>query len=100
MPELMERLFDDAPESPGGVLRRMLDERSWTHAQLAEFIGRPRPAVTEIVTDKRGVSPEMAVALAAAFGTSADYWLRIEAAYRLSQVVTDSGHDEIPRRIK
>ena len=32
------------------------------------------------------MTPETAVALGAAFGTSAEFWLNLEAAYRLAKI--------------
>ncbi len=68
---------------PGEYLKDELEERDWTQADLAEIIGRPIQLVNEIITGKRGITPETAKGLAAAFGTSAEIWLNLETAYRL-----------------
>ena len=69
----------------GEFLKEELEARNWTQAELAEIIGRPTQAVSEIVLGKRGVTPETAKGLAAAFGTSAEYWMNLETAYQLSK---------------
>lgn len=69
----------------GEFLKEELEARGWTQAELAEIIGRPTQAVSEIVLGKRGVTPETAKGLAAAFGTSAEYWMNLETAYQLSK---------------
>ena len=61
---------------PGEFLREELEERNWTQADLAEIMGRPLVLVNEIISGKRSITPETAIGLAAAFGTSAELWMR------------------------
>jgi HTH-type transcriptional regulator/antitoxin HigA len=70
---------------PGDFIRGELESRGWTQGDLARFIGRPLQAVNAIVNAKKEITPETAVALGAAFGTSAEVWLRLETTYRLAQ---------------
>lgn len=72
--------------SPGEFLRDELDSRGWTQNDLAAILGRPARLVNEIVMGKRGITPETATGLAKALGTSAEVWLRLDAAYQLSKV--------------
>lgn len=71
---------------PGEFIREELEERGWTQEDLAEILGRPRRLVNEILMGKRGITTETANGLGAAFGTSAQFWLNLDSAYRLSQV--------------
>ncbi len=84
---------------PGEFLREELEERGWTQSDLADIIGRPVGMISEIITGKRGVSPETARGFAAAFGTSAELWMNLEASYQLSKVKDDS-QDLISHRAK
>lgn len=84
---------------PGEILREELEERGWTQTDLAEIIGRPVGMVNEIIVGKRGISPETARGLAAAFGTSAEFWMNLDAAYQLSRVRNGDG-DVIARRAR
>lgn len=68
---------------PGEYLQDELDERGWTQEEFAAIIGRPPAVVNQIISGKRGVSPETAREIGAALGTSAIYWMNLEAAYRL-----------------
>ena len=70
---------------PGDFIREELEARGWTQGDLARFIGRPLQTVNAIVNAKKEITPETAVALGAAFGTSAELWLRLETTYRLAQ---------------
>jgi HTH-type transcriptional regulator/antitoxin HigA len=72
--------------SPGEVIRKELDARDWKQADLAEILGRPLPVVNGILSGKTGISPETAKGLAAAFGTSPELWLHLDATYQLSRV--------------
>ena len=57
--------------------------------QAAAALGVTRTTLSELVNEKRGISPEMAVRLAQVFGGSAESWLVQQAQYDLAQVRTD-----------
>jgi len=69
---------------PGELIKEELEARGWTQDDLAEILGRNTCSVNEIITGKRGISVESAKGLSEAFGTSAQFWLNLESAYRLS----------------
>lgn len=75
---------------PGEFIRDELEERGWTQNDLAEIMGRPIQAISEIVSGKKAITPETAQGLAGAFGTTPELWLNLENAYRLSLTKTDS----------
>ena len=72
---------------PGEFIRDELEARGWTQGDLAQIMGRPEPTINLIINDKRGITPETATELAGAFGTTAEFWLNLDNAYRLSKVV-------------
>jgi HTH-type transcriptional regulator / antitoxin HigA len=78
-----EVLASAQPVAPGRVLRRELDARGWSQRDLSRIIGRPVQAINEIVGAQKAITPETSLQLAAAFGTSPDLWLDLEAKYRL-----------------
>ena len=69
---------------PGRILSRELDARGWTQKDLATIMGRPVQAINEIIKGTKQITPETALALADAFGTSAEFWLNLESNYRLN----------------
>jgi HTH-type transcriptional regulator/antitoxin HigA len=69
---------------PGEFIRDELEERGWTQADLAEILGRPVQVVNEILAGKKGITPDTARELAAAFDVSPEWFLRLENVYRLS----------------
>ena len=73
------------PPHPGEVIREYLGEMTVTAA--ASHLGVSRVAFSRVLNGKAAVSPEMAVRLAAAFGTSSpEVWLRMQAKYDLWQI--------------
>jgi len=86
---------------PGDFLRDELEERGWSQVDLADILGKSIPLVNEIVLGKREITPATAQALAAALGTSAQYWLNLESAYRLYLESQKRPFDEsVSRRAK
>ena len=68
---------------PGELLREELEAREWSQMDLAEILGVSHRLVNEIIAGKRVVTPETALGLSAALGTSAQLWLNLEASYQL-----------------
>ncbi|MBN2194850.1 MAG: HigA family addiction module antidote protein [Polyangiaceae bacterium] len=86
---------------PGRILRRELEARGWTQKDLAEILGRPAQAITEIVRGAKQITPETAVALGAALGTSPEFWSNLESNYRLALAQQHpSGADEVTRKAR
>jgi len=81
---------------PGDFIREELEARGWTQADLARILGRPLQAVNAIVNGKKVVTPATAVELAAALGTSPEFWLNLETAYALHR--TKPADPEIAKR--
>lgn len=78
------------PPHPGGVvLRQCIEPLSLTITDAARALDVTRNTLSELVNERRGVSPEMAVRLAQVFGGSAETWLRMQAAYDLALVGAD-----------
>ena len=71
---------------PGEFLADELEARGWTQTEFAEIIDRPQKLVNDIINAKRGITPETAADFAAAFGTSAQFWMNLETAWQLSKV--------------
>ena len=78
------------PPHPGGfVLRQCIQPLGLTITDAAAALGVTRTTLSELVNEKRGISPEMAVRLSKVFGSSAESWLTQQAHYDLSQVHAD-----------
>ena len=82
---------------PGGILREELDARGWTQSEFAEIIDRPIQAVSEILNAKKEITPETAISFSEALGTSAEFWLNLQMAYKLHlQRVSATSQDMTP----
>ena len=84
MPDPNPTLFPFSDRLPGEVLQERLDERGWRQEDLAAITKKPRVAINQIINGKRGVTPEMAKALGAAFDEPPHFWLMLDANLRLS----------------
>jgi len=78
------------PPHPGRIVREdCLVPLGLTVTEGARILGVTRQALNNLVNGKSGVSPEMAVRLAKAFGSDAETWLRMQLNYDLAQVRED-----------
>src|SRR6185437_12902632 len=66
------------PPSPGEVLRGILDRHELTQDALAAAMGVSRYSINQLVNDRRGVTAEMALRMATALRTSAEFWLNLQ----------------------
>ncbi|HEY1756679.1 MAG TPA: HigA family addiction module antitoxin [Bryobacteraceae bacterium] len=78
------------PPHPGGfILRQCIEPLGLSITAAAAALGVTRTTLSELVNQKRGISPEMAVRLSKVFGGSAESWLIQQAQYDLAQVHAD-----------
>ncbi len=71
------------------VLQECIKPLGLSITAAATALGVTRNTLSELVNGKRGISPEMAVRLAKAFGGTEDGWLVQQAHYELAQVRRD-----------
>ncbi len=75
------------PSHPGGILRETITaELGLSITQAARGLGVSRKQLSAILNERAGISPEMALRLEKAVGSTAEQWLRMQAAYDLAQV--------------
>jgi addiction module HigA family antidote len=77
---------------PGEVLREeFLKPLGLSQNRLAREIGVPPRRINEIVLEKRAVTADTALRLAAYFGTSARFWMGLQADYDLERARRELG---------
>ena len=73
-----------APVHPGEVLaEEFLRPMGLSAARLARRIGVPANRVSEIAAGRRSVTGDTALRLAAAFGTSPEFWMNLQKSWEL-----------------
>jgi addiction module HigA family antidote len=84
--------FAGVTTHPGVILREdFLMPMGLTAHQLALRTRMPATRIGEILHQRRAVSPDTALRLARFFGTSAEFWLNLQAAHDLSKARVESG---------
>lgn len=72
------------PPHPGEILKALcIEPLGITVTRAAEALGVSRKTLSAILNGRAGISPEMAVRLSMAFGTSAESWLNQQVQYDL-----------------
>lgn len=72
------------PSHPGEILKDLyLPDYNLSVTAFALKLGVSRTTASQLVNCKNCISAEMALKLAKAFGTSAQYWLNMQQAYDL-----------------
>ena len=87
------------PAHPGGIIRHdCLEPLSLSVAAGAKVLGVTRQTLNNIVNEKSGISPEMALRLEKAFGSTAETWLRMQVAYDLAAVRKNESKIKVRRQ--
>ena len=72
------------PPHPGGIVRRQcLEPPELTVTRAAQGLGVTRQALSELVSERTGISVDMAIWLSKAFGSTPETWLGMQMAYDL-----------------
>lgn len=79
---------------PGEILAEILEERGISQTDLAKRMDRPVKTINEIVNGRAALTPETALQLELALGTSATVWTGLEARYR-EQLARETVHQEL-----
>jgi antitoxin HigA-1 len=78
------------PTHPGELLREdVLPALGLTQTELARRLGVSRLSVSEIVNEKRGLSPDMAIRIGRFTRTTPESWLRMQEALDLWVLESD-----------
>jgi antitoxin HigA-1 len=87
------------PAHPGRIVRHdCLEPLGLSITEGAKILGVTRQALNNVVNGKSGISPEMAIRLSKAFGSTAETWLRMQLAYDLAQARKDEGKIKVQRQ--
>ena len=76
--------FRLSPTHPGRTLADEISARGLTAHALALKLRVPANRISEIIAEKRGISPETALRLGRYFGTGAAFWANLQSQYDLA----------------
>lgn len=76
-------LVSDVPIPPGEYLSEVIGELGMNQTELAQRMGRPVQAISEIVSGAKAIVPETALQLERVTGVPAHVWTNLESQYRL-----------------
>ena len=74
------------PPHPGRSIRNAcLEPLGLSVTAGAKVLGVTRQALNNVINGKSAISPEMAIRLSKAFGSTPETWLRMQLSYDLAQ---------------
>lgn len=79
---------------PGRILRRELEAKGWSNADLAEVLGMSEKSVSQLLNDKQAITVPTARLLARALDSSPEFWLSLDQNYRLHLAPPDPREEE------
>jgi addiction module HigA family antidote len=78
------------PTHPGEILREdVLPALGMTQAEFAKRLGVSRLTISELLHEKRALSPDMALRLSRLLNTTPESWLRMQQALDLWELEHD-----------
>ena len=85
------------PTHPGNVfLEDVMKPRNLTVTEAARLLGVSRKALSEFVNEKAALSPEMAIRISKATGTSVETWMNMQQKLTLWQAMQNEPDNVIP----
>ena len=88
------------PVHPGVVLKAdLLDPLGMSVNKLAMELHVPANRLSQIVSGKRGISPDTSLRLARYFGFAPEYWLNMQTHYDL-EIIRRQSMRQIEKEIK
>jgi antitoxin HigA-1 len=86
------------PPHPGRIVwQECLDPLGLTVTAGAKALGVSRNALSELINERRGISPEMAIRLSKAFGSSPAVWAGLQLDYEMAAVMARADRIRVTR---
>jgi addiction module HigA family antidote len=86
------------PPHPGQLVKHdCLDPLELTVTRGAEILGVSRLTLSNLIHGKNGVTPEMAIRLSKAFGSSPEVWLGMQLDYDLARAQKKAGKIKVKK---
>ncbi|MDQ6866897.1 MAG: HigA family addiction module antitoxin [Pseudomonadota bacterium] len=76
------------PPHPGRIVRQeCIEPLGLSVTDGAKALGVSRNALSELLNERRGISPEMAIRLSKAFGSAPETWAGLQLDYDMAQAM-------------
>ena len=86
------------PPHPGRIVKQeCLEPLGLSVTDGAKALGVSRNALSELVNGQRGISPEMAIRLSKAFGSTPETWAGIQLDYDMAQAAKHADQIKVQR---
>jgi addiction module HigA family antidote len=86
------------PPHPGRSIKNAcLEPLGLSVTDGAKLLGVSRQALNNVIHGKAGISPEMAIRLSKAFGSTAEAWLQMQVAFDLAEARKDEDGIKVRR---
>lgn len=85
------------PPHPGRQIKTALQAVEMNVTEGAAHLGVSRNTLSRVINGLAGISPEMAIRLAKAFGGTAEIWVRMQASYDLAQAMEHEDEIDVSR---
>jgi antitoxin HigA-1 len=90
----MENKRTRKPTHPGEFLREdLLPETGITQTRLADLMRVSRRTISEIIHERRKMTPDIAFRLAKVFNSTPEMWLNMQQALDLWEISKDYHHE-------
>jgi len=87
------------PVHPGRIVKGCLDDLELSITDAAQVLGVTRPTISKLVNGRSALSPEMAIRLSKAFGSTPAFWLRLQLNYDLALAEKNADDIRVERYI-
>lgn len=74
------------PAHPGRIVKSAIKDLGLNITEAAQALNVSRPALSNLINGKAGISPEMAVRLSKSIGSSPAFWMRLQMTFDLAQI--------------
>ena len=86
------------PPHPGRIVRQeCIEPLGLSVTDGAKALGVSRNALSELLNERRGISPEMAIRLSKAFGSAPETWAGLQFDYDMAQAMKHADEIKVQR---
>ena len=84
--KLANEMVPGSAMHPGELLRDEMESRAMKQIELAKELGIAKNVMSEIISGKRNLTPELAVKLEEALGIKAELWMKYQVSYEIDKI--------------